>query len=196
MSGTVHVVHCIDTEGPLHESVEATFERLRAIFGLDLEPSREMLRRLQAGEVDLGGIEAAVQKVVDPHLLAYNDTWDKVDAMLADCMSPAFRDRMRDSDGGGWVYNWFCVDHVDYEVNPRRRDMGYHNVFDHYRGRSQRPDSQQDGLHFHYHPHTSARRRTAAPRTGGRRRTASSRSSRAGSSTGSGSPRPIGPAST
>ena len=24
-SGTVHVVHCIDTEGPFHESVEAIF---------------------------------------------------------------------------------------------------------------------------------------------------------------------------
>ena len=25
-----------------------------------------------------------MKRVVDPHLLAYNDTWDKVDAMLAD----------------------------------------------------------------------------------------------------------------
>ena len=29
MSGTVQVVHCIDTEGPLHESLEATFAQLR-----------------------------------------------------------------------------------------------------------------------------------------------------------------------
>ena len=49
-----------------------------------------MLRRLQAGEVDLGGKEAAVQRVVDPHLLAYNDTWDKIDALLADCLSAEF----------------------------------------------------------------------------------------------------------
>ena len=82
---SVYVVHCIDTEGPLHESVEATFERPRYL------PARtgtqpDMLRRLQAGEVYLGGLEAAVKKVVDPHLLAYNDTWDKVDAMLAELM--------------------------------------------------------------------------------------------------------------
>jgi len=153
-TGTVHVVHCIDTEGPLHESVEATFQRLRDIFKLDLEPSTETLRRLQAGEIDLGGIEAAVQKVVDPHLLAYNDTWDKVDAMLTDCLSPAFRGRVRDSSGCGWVYNWFCVDHVDYDINPRRRDMGYHNVFDHYRAVLTETGSEQDGLHFHYHPHS------------------------------------------
>ena len=59
-----------------------------------------------------------------------------------------------DSGGGGWVYNWFCVDHVDYEVNPRRRDIGYHNIFDHYRQTLEECNAQQDGLHLHYHPHT------------------------------------------
>ena len=151
-AGIVHVVHCIDTEGPLHEPLEATFERLHALFGLRLPPDPQTLRRLQAGAIDLGGLEAAVQRVVDPHLLAYNDTWDKVDAMLAASMSEAFRTASRDSFGGGWVYNWFCVDHVDYDVNPRRRDLGYHNVFDHYR-RLLAGDGCRDGLHFHYHPH-------------------------------------------
>ena len=154
MSRTVYVVHCVDTEGPLHESVEATFERLKAIFRLDLEPSANLLRRLQAGEVDLGGIETAVKKVVDPHLLAYNDTWEKVDALLADCLSPGFRDEVCDSTGRGWIYNWFCVDHVGYDINPRRRDIGYHNVFDHYQGILHDTGSGQDGLHFHYHPHS------------------------------------------
>jgi hypothetical protein len=150
----VYIVHCIDTEGPLYESIDATFERLRDIFRLDLEPSADMLRRLQAGKEDLGGLEGAVQRVVDPNLLAYNDTWDKVDAMLAKLLSQPFRNRMRDSEENGWVYNWFCVDHVDYEVNPRRRDMGYHNIFDHYRTLIRETRSSQDGLHFHYHPHS------------------------------------------
>jgi len=154
MSGTVHVVHCIDTEGPLHESVEATFERLRAIFGLDLEPGTAMLRRLQAGEADLGGIEEAVQKVVNPHLLAYNDTWEKVDAMLGEMLSEDYRNLVTDSRGKGWTYNWFCVDHVGYETNPRRRDIGYHNVFDHYRALIRETGSSRDGMHFHYHPHS------------------------------------------
>lgn len=153
MSSPVYIVHCIDTEGPLHESLEATFQRLNSLFGLELEPDRELLRRLQAAEVDLGGIEQAVRKVVDPHLLAYNDTWDKIDTMLADCMSDRFRRRMLDSVGGGWVYNWFCVDHVDYDSNPRRRDIGYHNIFDHYRAAVREYGAQRDGLQFHYHPH-------------------------------------------
>jgi hypothetical protein len=153
----VYIVHCIDTEGPLHESVDATFERLRQIFHLDLEPSIGLLRRLQAGEVPLDGLEAAVQKVVDPHLLGYNDTWDKVDVMLADLMQDSFRAQMCDSSGGGWIYNWFCVDHVDYDANPRRRDIGYHNIFEHYRRVLRETGSSQDGLHFHYHPHSFRR---------------------------------------
>jgi len=152
MSGTVYVVHCVDTEGPLHESVQATFERLRSIFGLELEPSVALLHRLQAGEIPLGGLEAQVRKVVDPHLLTYNDTWERIDGLLASCLSPEFRSRVPDSAGDGWVYNWFCVDHVDYEVNPRRRDMGFHNVFDHYRHVLKEHGSHQDGVHFHYHP--------------------------------------------
>lgn len=153
MPSTVYIVHCIDTEGPLYESLDATFDRLQAVFGLDLPPNAETLRQLQAGARDLGGIEAAVQRVVSPHLLAYNDTWEKVDLMLDDAMSEAFRFRMRDSGGGGWIYNWFCVDHVDYAVNPRRRDIGYHNVYDHYRRRIRDTSSPQDAIHFHYHPH-------------------------------------------
>ena len=153
MTKIVYIVHCIDTEGPLHESLEATFERLKSIFNLDLEPSATLLRRLQVGEVDLGGIEAAIRKVVNPHLLAYNDTWDKVDAMLVDIMSEPYRNRLLDAEGKGWVYNWFCVDHVGYGINPRRRDMGYHNIFDHYRGMICDTASFRDGLHFHFHPH-------------------------------------------
>jgi hypothetical protein len=153
MDRVVHVAHCIDTEGPLHESLAATFERLRTLFGLDLPPDAVTLRRLQAGAIDLGGREAAVQAVCHPRLLAYNDTWDRIDAMLADCMSRSFRTRSCDSFGGGWIYNWFCVDHVDYEINPRRRDLGIHNVFDHYRRLVEAQDPAADGLHFHFHPH-------------------------------------------
>ncbi len=90
----VYIVHCIDTEGPLHESLTATFERLRDIFHLDLEPSEATLQKLQNGTYNLNGLEAAVQRVVDPHLLAYNDTWDKVDAMLSRIMDEGFRKKM------------------------------------------------------------------------------------------------------
>lgn len=150
----VQIVHCIDTEGPLHESLSATFERLRELFGLELEPRAETLRQLQNGELDLGGIEAQVAKVVAPALLDLNSSWDRIDAMLDRMMSAEYRNLMLDSFGGGWVYNWHCVDHVGYELNPRRRDLGFHNVFDTYvqRLRDNGPAGARDGLHFHHHP--------------------------------------------
>lgn len=152
MSAIVHVVHCIDTEGPLHESLEATFERLRAIFDIDLPPDAATLRQLQNAELDLGGIEAQVARVIAPDLLDYNHTWDKLDAMLERVMAAKFRTRTKDSFGGGWVYNWFCVDHVGYATNPRDRDLGQFHIHDHYRAMIAKTGSDQDALHFHFHP--------------------------------------------
>ena len=149
----VYVVHCIDAEGPLHESLEATFERIKHIFHLDLEPSKKTLIDLQNGKIDLKGIEESVKMTLNPHLLNYNNTWDKIESMLQDCLSSNFRNKYKDSKGNGWVYNWHCVDHVDYEINPRRRDMGYHNIFDEYKRILNETNSIQDGFQFHYHPH-------------------------------------------
>ena len=39
----VYVVHCVDTEGPLNETLEATFERLKHIYHLDLKPSEQLI---------------------------------------------------------------------------------------------------------------------------------------------------------
>jgi hypothetical protein len=150
--GIVQVVHCIDTEGPLFEPLSATFERLSYIFGIDLEPTKENLERLQRGDLDLGGKEDAVRIMVAPEVLAYNDSWGKIGIMLDDIMSDGFRQRYADSFGDGWVFNWHCVDHVEYESNPRRRDIGYHKVFDFYQNKINETGSDRDGIHFHYHP--------------------------------------------
>ena len=87
--------------------------------------------------------------MLDPDLLEYNATWDDIDNMLNKATSPEFRNETVDSNGNGWVYNWFCADFVDYEINPRRRAMGYHAIFDHYQKHLQ----ENDTIQFHYHPH-------------------------------------------
>ena len=51
----LHVVHCIDTEGPLNETLEATFERIKHIYHIELETSEEKLNKLQNGEIKLDG---------------------------------------------------------------------------------------------------------------------------------------------
>ena len=148
----VYITHCIDTEGPLYESLKATFKRIYSIFGLQIEPSESNLKRLQNMEIDLGGSENEVARVLNKDMLAYHDTWDKIDAMLYDILNEKRRRKILDSFGNGWIYNWFCVDHVGYEMNPRRRDLGYHNIFDHYREILNSTKSFDDGIHFHYHP--------------------------------------------
>ena len=51
MKNILYVVICIDTEGPLTESLKATFERINYRFNLSLKPSISTLRKFQKGEI-------------------------------------------------------------------------------------------------------------------------------------------------
>lgn len=148
----VYIVHAVDTEGPLCETLEATFTRLKDIFGIEMAPSAENLRKIQNRQFDFAGQENLIAQTFSQHALNYNDTWEKIDVMLRKIMGREFRNAMKDSFGHGWVFNWHCVDHVGYEVNPRKRDVGYHKIFDHYQNMIRETGSVQDGLHFHFHP--------------------------------------------
>ena len=148
----VYIVCCVDTEGPLSESIQATFERLNSILGIDLEPSLNNLEKIQNKELDLGGKEDHAAKIFAPHLLDYKDTWGKIDEMLIRIMSHEFRNQLPDSLSGGWIFNWHCVDHVGYTENPRCRDLGHHKIFDHYQNMINKTNSTQDAIHWHFHP--------------------------------------------
>lgn len=153
MPATVHFLHAIDTEGPLYESLDASFERLVELFAISHIPkTRENLRKLQEGEIDLGGKEAEVSSLLRGHRINYMDDWHKVQLMLDRVTDRQFRKSRPDSFGNGWVYNWFCLDHVDFTVNPRRRTMGYHAIHDHYSQLiAEQPDCR-DEIQWHFHP--------------------------------------------
>lgn len=145
------IVYCIDTEGPMYEPLEETFKRLKSIFNLNLEPTKKNLIALQNKNIDLNGIENEVAKVVNPHLLAYNDTWDKIDTMLDIIMNPKFRNKFSDSKGRGLIYNWHCMDHAGFSTNERRRDIGFGNIFKHFKEKINEYDNL-DKIHWHFHP--------------------------------------------
>ncbi|ETR67522.1 MAG: hypothetical protein OMM_05090 [Candidatus Magnetoglobus multicellularis str. Araruama] len=152
----VLITHCIDTEGPLYESLEAKFNRLKELFGIDnIPPSKENFQKIQNAEINLNGLEKKVAAVFNSHLATYFDTWEKIDNMLQTIMSDSFRNKFLDSFGGGWVFNWHCVDHVGYDYNPRRRDIGYHNIFDHYKAVLNNQVNCKDRIHWHFHPMTN-----------------------------------------
>lgn len=148
----VYVVHCVDTEGPLYEEKDVPFEMLRNIFGLEIEKSDEMLSKLQNKEIDLGGIEEEVAKVVDAHRISTRGNWKDIDDMLERVSSIQFRNQLLDSNGKGWIFNWFCMAHEGFTgANPRRRVNGYHTITDHYRKLIEEQNSP-DFIGFHYHP--------------------------------------------
>ncbi len=155
MSGApiLHAVHCVDTEGPLEEPLEATFDRLRKEMRLDLPPSLATLRALQAGALPLSGREAEIAAYVAPERLAYLSTWAEVEAMLAAATAPEFRQSLADPAGNPYVYSWFVIDVVGYADNPRRKATGWHAVWDQYArmlGGADRGDAF--GWHFHVVP--------------------------------------------
>jgi len=153
MEPILHIVHAIDTEGPLDEDILATFDRLKQLFDVDLEPSRETLSKLQKQEIALGeGLEERVAQVVAPSLLNYNRSWPQIQSMLDEAMSQEFRRQMVDDFDNGWVYSWHCVDHMGYASNPRHKDMGYGNVFRYYRQIIDETKSIHDELNWHFHP--------------------------------------------
>ena len=149
--GKIYIVHCIDTEGPLYETLDATFERIKHIFGIEMEHSVENLKKLQSGKINLGGKEKEVLKALDNSLLCTHKNFSEIESMLRKLDSKAFREELTDSNGGGWKYSWFCMDHVGFSgENPRMRISGYHSIYDWY---CQRADcSYGDIIQWHYHP--------------------------------------------
>lgn len=162
MIPTLHVVHCIDTEGPLDEDLSATFKRIKDLFGLDIPPSVDTLAALQRKALPLGGLEQEVAAVISPQLLSYNRDWPQVHQMLDEAMSADFRTRLLDDTGQGWVYSWHCVDHVGYTDNPRHKDLGYGKIFHAYRQKLLETASTHDEINWHFHPLSLTRNPLAA----------------------------------
>lgn len=150
----LYVVHCVDTEGPLWESLDETFLRVKAIYGKDIEPTADNLHKLQNGLIDFGSekVNAAVALTFSSGQLSFMRDWTELEAMLDRLDRPERRMAVPDSRGGGWHVNWHCLAHFgfDPEKNPRRRDLGVHNIFDRYTCRYR--DSALDSIHWHFHP--------------------------------------------
>ena len=152
MDKKLYIVHCIDTEGPLFESLEETFLRLKMILGVEIEPSRENLKKIQNQELDLGAMTKPAAEIMSKERLHYLDTWDKIDEMHNEIMGKPYRMKYADSEGNPWAFSWFIVDHVGYDVNPRRRDIGYQNIFDQYVWKIKETSSTMDEINWHFHP--------------------------------------------
>ena len=149
----LYIVHCIDTEGPLHESLKETFKRLFNTFGIKLSPTKKNLQLIQNQEINLKGKEVAVQKCFAPNMLSYNNSWNKIEKMLNNIQSKKFRTSLKDDFNGGWIYSWHCVDHLGFYSNPRKKDKGYGKVFNFYKKTLLKTKiNKDDEINWHFHP--------------------------------------------
>ena len=148
----VYFVHCIDTEGPLYESLDAKFQRVKDIFNIRIRKSNKNLEKLKKAEIPLNGKEKKIASVLSNHLTNYNSDWKKIDEMIKRIFSDNFRNKHKDSFGNPWVFNWHCLDHVGYKNNPRRRTLGYHKIFDYYQKVLKKRNKYKDKIHWHFHP--------------------------------------------
>ena len=155
MKGNIYIVHHVDTEGPLFEPVVEIFKRLDAILGIDLNLSANLknLKLLQQGLlIQDKELSKTIQKIVDPHLISFKSNWNEIDEMLVRITSQDFRKKYKDSFGNGWVYNWHLLDHVGFNTNERRRDIGYSNVYKHYNDFFKEHLKGKDDFQWHFHP--------------------------------------------
>ena len=153
MKPEVVIVHAVDTEGPLFESVEAKWLRLEEMFGITTEEKTEKnLQALLNGELEVDVPLENIRAVFSSHLSQFNSSWPEIDEMLSEIYSQEFRFRFLDSYDRPWRITWHCLDHIGYDLNPRNRDLGHHKIFDHYdRWITDYPD-YGDALEWHFHP--------------------------------------------
>ena len=149
----VYVVHAVDTEGPLYEGLDACFEQMRELFAVDLKANMSNVMKLRTKEIPLNGKEDAIASFVSEDRIGkYNGTWDQIDKMHDTFMSQSWRNKFKDSRGQPYVVSWFCMDHVGFNYNPRRRAMGYHEIYDYYVRKLSEYSQERDGIYWHYHP--------------------------------------------
>ena len=151
----VYVVHSVDAEGPLSESVSETFKRIAQLIGpINIEPTQENLNALQVKKISLPNElsqRVLFDRAFSPSVLHYMRDLPQVDQMLTRVMSKEFRQSILDDFGQPWIYSWHCLDHLDYQENPRGRLMGMHLIYDYY-SKKIKEMKCDDKIHWHFHP--------------------------------------------
>lgn len=148
----LHIVHCIDTEGPLDETLKSTFDRVNSTFGLKLKPSLNNLKKLQMEKIKFGGLEKNISNFVSKSNLNYNRNLNMLRKMHKNILSEKFRKTVTDDFGNGWVYSWHCVDHIGFKTNPRKKIYGYGKIFRFYKKLLKNNSCKNDEINWHFHP--------------------------------------------
>jgi hypothetical protein len=152
----IYFVHAIDTEGPLFETIDATFDRIKNLYGLSFPKNKRTLKTLRLLKNKKYPISERmkedVSKILNNHLHKYNNNLNAIKLMNQRIFSKEFRKLDVDSFGKPWVFSWHCLDHVGYKINPRKRILGYHKIFDFYKDEIKKYRNRTDKIFWHFHP--------------------------------------------
>jgi len=150
----LNVVHLVDAEGPLHESLDITFKRINEIFGLKIKPTKKNLSKILDKSLNLKiskSKKTDFYQTFNKNLLSLKKNWKEINDENKKIFTKNFRKLFLDSFGKSWTINWNCVDHVNYIKNPQGRALGYHKIFDYYKKKIS-SSKIKDSLYFHFHP--------------------------------------------
>tara|TARA_Y200000002_G_scaffold285579_1_gene239616 strand:+ start:309 stop:1634 length:1326 start_codon:yes stop_codon:yes gene_type:complete len=148
------VVHLVDTEGPLNETLETTFKRINEIFNIKIKPSKSNYNKILNNTLSVKVAKKNKKqfaKSFNRNTLNYKRNFNELKKQNIRIFKKKYRNKFKDSFGNGWKVNWNCVDHVNYVSNPQKRILGYHKVFDYYSNLIKK-NKIKDSLHFHFHP--------------------------------------------
>jgi hypothetical protein len=143
---------CIDTEGPLTESLKSTFIRIKNQFGINLKPTKTNLKLLQTKKKKINYNRKIVADFVAAKRLAYLNNWKKVSNMIKKITSKKFRYKFKDSFGNPLKFSWYIIDTIGYKNNPRKKAFGYHAILDKTKKNIKNFNKDSLGWHFHTVP--------------------------------------------
>ena len=163
----VHIVHCVDAEGPFTESSKDTLKRINSIFKTNFHTLNEILKKISNPSFSKKKY-LAIKKLFNPEYLNYNNSWKKLNKMLNEILCKKFRNKVTDDFKNGWTYSWHCVDHLNFSNhNPRKKVRGYGKIFSFYKKKLNNNKSKKDEINWHFHPSSFERNSIASSSTYG-----------------------------
>ena len=156
-SKNVYICHCVDAEGPMKETIEATWDRIFREDGLELQcaPSKKNLQKLQNKMLKDPNLPENLKDFLahkySQKNLTYLKSWSEIDQAVKKVISKEFRMKCKDSTEQPYRFNWFIYDHYGFSNNPRFHAEGIHTIWDHYHKLFLNENTFGDGIYWHYH---------------------------------------------
>ena len=90
----INVVHLVDTEGPLYEPLNITFNRIKEVFGINIKANKLNLKKILENDISLDLNKKLKKKFFESfneRTLNYKKNWNEVNNQNKILLSKKFR---------------------------------------------------------------------------------------------------------